>query len=349
MTTGFPGVDNERMKKTARVMADLVYTRVSTDEQSTQRQTYLLAEAGLVDGTEGVRLFSDPATSSKIPALQRAGFRELAGYARPGDRLTVSELFRLCRDLADILALRAWCQQQQVQLRVLSGALSNFTDLAATDATTTMLVNIVVSVGQFQRDLQNEQTRDGLHAGWAKGNVSGRRPHHTQLGVTDQIRRSYRDDGMSIAALAREHGVSRVAIRTAIADLLPNRPEPPAPAEAAIQPVRIEIPGKVASHLTSRTDLGEAEQHALRRGHTVRRGQGFSLHVTTLPEVHQALLAAAGTLGADGASSADHKAYRIYHDRLRPATTLAALPADNRPYPPDLTEYDALLNAAVTS
>ncbi|HEX8345297.1 MAG TPA: recombinase family protein [Actinoplanes sp.] len=76
---------------------------------------------------------------------------------------------RLCRDLADILALRAWCQQHQVQLRVLSGALSNFTDLAATDATTTMLVNIVVSVGQFQRDLQNEQTRDGLHAGWAKG------------------------------------------------------------------------------------------------------------------------------------------------------------------------------------
>jgi putative DNA-invertase from lambdoid prophage Rac len=28
-------------------MANLVYTRVSTDEQSTQRQTHLLAEAGL--------------------------------------------------------------------------------------------------------------------------------------------------------------------------------------------------------------------------------------------------------------------------------------------------------------
>jgi putative DNA-invertase from lambdoid prophage Rac len=40
-------------------MADLVYTRVSTDEQSTQRQTYLLAEAGLTEGAEGMRLFSD--------------------------------------------------------------------------------------------------------------------------------------------------------------------------------------------------------------------------------------------------------------------------------------------------
>ncbi|GIF45199.1 recombinase family protein [Actinoplanes xinjiangensis] len=324
-------------------MADLVYTRVSTDEQSTQRQTYLLGQAGLIDGADGVRLFSDPATSSKIPALERAGFKKLAGYARPGDRLTVSELYRLCRDLTDILALRTWCQQHQVQLRVLGGALSNFTDLAATDATTTMLVNIVVSVGQFQRDLQNEQTRDGLHAGWAKGNVSGRRPRHTQLGVTDQIRRSYRDDGMSIAALAREHGVSRVAIRTALADLLPNQPEQPTPAAAAAQAIRVEIAGKVASHLTSRTDLGETEQHALHRGRTVRRGQGFSLHVTALPQVHQALLAAAGALDADAAAPADRKAYRIYADRLRLAVQLAALPPDSRPGPPDLSKYDTLL------
>ena len=47
-------------------MANLVYTRVSTDEQSTARQIHLLAEAGLTPDTEGVRFFSDPATSSKI-------------------------------------------------------------------------------------------------------------------------------------------------------------------------------------------------------------------------------------------------------------------------------------------
>ncbi|MGQ4599923.1 recombinase family protein [Nocardia sp. R6R-6] len=88
-------------------MAELVYTRVSTDEQSTLRQTHLLA---------------DPATSAKIPALDRAGFRRLAGYARPGDRLTVSELYRQRGDLADILAGRDWCQRHGVKLRVLSGA-----------------------------------------------------------------------------------------------------------------------------------------------------------------------------------------------------------------------------------
>lgn len=301
-------------------MAELVYTRVSTDEQSTQRQTHLLAEAGLDAGVEEVRLFTDPATSSKTPALDRAGFRELAGYARPGDRLTVSELYRLCRDLADILAVREWCRVHGVKLRVLSGALSGIVDLAATDATTTMLVNVLVSVGQFQRDLQNELTRDGLAAAWAAGAKSGRRPRLAQLGVLDQVRQAYRD-GTSIAALARQHAVSRVAIRTAVADLMPGRPEHPAPAAlAAPRPVRVEIPGTIARHLAGRDSLGDAEREALRQGRQVRRGQGYSLHVIALPDVHHALLTAARMLGAGRASPAERKAYRIYAQRLSNAT-----------------------------
>jgi putative DNA-invertase from lambdoid prophage Rac len=301
-------------------MAELVYTRVSTDEQSTARQTHLLAEAGLVDGAHGVRLFADPATSSKIPALHRDGFRELARYARPGDRLTASELYRLCRDLPDILAVREWCQRRQVKLRVLSGALSGITDLAAADATTTMLVNVLISVGQFQRDLQNELTREGLAAAWAQGARSGRRPQIATIGATEAVRQEYRD-GASIAGLARRHQVSRVAIRTALADLLPGRAEQPAHTSAA-EPstIRIEIPGKVAHLLAGRIgDLGEAERQALQQGREVRRGQGYSLHITAPPDVHQALLAAAETVGESG-SPADRKALRTYRERLNTVT-----------------------------
>lgn len=48
----------------------------------------------------------------------------------------------------------------------------------------------------------------------------------------------------------------------------------------------------------------------------VRRGLGYSLHVTALPQIHQALLATAAALDTDGASPADRKAYRIYADRF---------------------------------
>jgi DNA invertase Pin-like site-specific DNA recombinase len=299
-------------------MANLVYTRVSTDEQSTRRQTHVLTEAGLTVGAEGVRFFSDPATSSKIPALSRDGFRELASYARPGDTLTVSELHRLCRDLHDILAVRTWCHARGVKLRVLSGALSGITDLAARDATTTMLVNVLVSVGQFQRDIQNELTREGLAAAWAKGTKSGRRPQIAQLGVVDDVRQAYRI-GTSIAALARAHGVSRGAIRTAVADLLPGHPEKPT-ATTEPETVIVEMPGKIARHLHGRDDLDDAQRQALRHGRTVRRGQGYSLHVTATPEIHHAMLRAAAPLNAERASSADRKAYRIYRERLNNAT-----------------------------
>ncbi|WP_239476433.1 recombinase family protein [Nocardia arizonensis] len=228
----------------------------------------------------------------------------------------MSELSRLCRDLADILAVRDWCQQHDVQLRVLSGALSGITDLAATDATTAMLVNVLISVGQFQRDLQNELTRKGLAAAWAQGSRSGRRAQVAAAGATAQVRQQYRD-GASIAALAREHQVSRVAIRTALADLLPGRREQPARTDSAEpHPVRIEMPGKIAHHITTQaTDLGEAERHALHQGQQVRRGQGYSLPVTAPPHVHQALLAAAETV-RHSTSAADRKAYRIYRERL---------------------------------
>jgi DNA invertase Pin-like site-specific DNA recombinase len=145
-----------------------VYARASTASQSLLRQRHILTEAGPLVRAEdvaggfrpagGVKLYEDPATTSKIPALNRPAFGKVAGAAHPGDTLTVSELFRLCRDLTDIQAVRDWCQARGVALRVLSGPLSNFADLAANDAATDLIVNVLIAVGEFQRDLQNELT-----------------------------------------------------------------------------------------------------------------------------------------------------------------------------------------------
>jgi hypothetical protein len=76
--------------------------------------------------------------------------------------------------------------------------------------------------------------------------TSGRRPQIAKLGVVDDVRRAYRT-GSSIAALARAHRVSRGAIRTAVADLLPGRPERPVASTAnavVAEPamVRVETP-----------------------------------------------------------------------------------------------------------
>jgi DNA invertase Pin-like site-specific DNA recombinase len=217
-----------------------VYSRSSTASQSLLRQRHILAEAGLLvrgeDVTggfrpaDGVLLYEDPATTSKIPALQRPAFGRIAAAAHPGDTLTVSELFRLCRDLSDIQAVRGWCQARGTVLRVLSGPLSNFADLAANDATTDLIVNVLIAVGQFQRDIQNELTEEGIAAAEAEGRYRGRPPALAGK-PAEEARTAYQERGASIASLARAHGVSRVAVRTALAGLLPGTPGPVASPE----------------------------------------------------------------------------------------------------------------------
>lgn len=110
-------------------------------------------------------------------------------------------------------------------LRVLSGPLSNFHDLAANDATTDLIINVLIAVGQFQRDLQNELTAEGIAAAEAEGRFRGRLPALSGA-PAEEARSAYRDQGASIAALARTHGVSRAAVRTALAGLLPGRAGP---------------------------------------------------------------------------------------------------------------------------
>lgn len=60
-------------------------------------------------------------------------------------------------------------------------------------------------------------TYDGLRAAEAKGSKGGRRPA-VAVDEIGTVRTSYLE-GRSIAALARDHGVSPGAIRTAVADL----------------------------------------------------------------------------------------------------------------------------------
>ncbi|WP_242440961.1 recombinase family protein [Streptomyces sp. CB02923] len=64
-------------------MANLVYKRFSTDQQSTARQDLVLAEAGIEDPI----VFEEEAgTSSRLHPLERPKFGKLLDYARPGRR-----------------------------------------------------------------------------------------------------------------------------------------------------------------------------------------------------------------------------------------------------------------------
>ncbi|MFI0789840.1 hypothetical protein ACH4Q6_30070 [Streptomyces lydicus] len=101
-----------------------------------------------------------------------------------------------------------------------------------------------LAASELQRDLRRELTYDGLRAAEAKGNKGGRCPVVTATKAA-AVRAAY-PDGQSITSLAREHDVSRGAIRTAVADLMPERAAVHQDVPASELAVALDMPGKVA-------------------------------------------------------------------------------------------------------
>lgn len=304
-------------------MANLVYKRVSTDQQSTDRQNLVLDEAGIEDP---VVFEEESGTSSRLHPLERPKFGDLLTYARPGDTVHISEMFRLVRGTGHILDVLDVLHRDRLALRIHDGAFSGM-DLTARHprtgellSTVKFMVQTLAAAGELQRDLQRELTYDGLRAAEAKGNKGGRRPVLAGDTVTD-VRAAYLE-GQSIAALGREYSVSRGAIRTAVADLLPEHVAAAEPVPAPELPVTLDMPGKVADFLRT-TELEPAQRAALDQGATVRRGQGYTLRVTAVLAVHHQLLARCQPLdGAQGvpAVPAQRKARREYENRVSALT-----------------------------
>ncbi|MFI0716772.1 recombinase family protein [Streptomyces inhibens] len=166
-------------------MANLIYQRVSTDQQSTARQNLLLAEAGIEDP---VVFEEDAGTSSRLHPLQRPKFGELLAYARPGDTVHISEMFRLVRGTQHILDVLDTLHAGRLALHIHDGAFSAM-DLTARHprtgkllSTVKFMVQALAAAGELQRDLQRELTYDGLRAAEAKGSKGSRHPRHARQG-----------------------------------------------------------------------------------------------------------------------------------------------------------------------
>ncbi|MFF4902536.1 recombinase family protein [Streptomyces sp. NPDC001068] len=314
-------------------MADRLYLRHSTDKQTDARQRHSLAALLAA----GAPVYEDPATSSRILSIDRPGFQRLLDEAAVGDTIRIADAARLFRSVADVLALRPVLARRGLHLRVESGLLSGI-DLAATDSGTTMVVNVLASVLQFQRELIAENTVEGVAAARAAGKTIGR-PTALSEDQAAKVVAAYKK-GAAVKALARQYGTSPKTIRRVLDDagvrevpedlsaLLDDQGQDGVTDDetAAADPVVvIDVPGLVAEQLRVVDD--DSIRIALAAGQTVRRGQGYSLRVAAPLGVHQAALAACAALAADGASPAGRKAYRVYADRVEAAPAARGMTA----------------------
>lgn len=171
----------------------LGYARVSTkgQGQSLDEQRRVLIQKGCD------RVFADVASGAKAA---RPGLDELIEYARAGDEVVVTRLDRLGRTTVDTLRTLTDLDERGIGVKALD------LDLDTTTAAGRLVVRVMAALGEWERDLLIERTREGLEAARKQGRVGGR---PRALEEKDQAAiRAALEAGLSVADVARMHGVS---------------------------------------------------------------------------------------------------------------------------------------------
>ena len=176
-------------------MRAAIYCRVSTADQSCERQVRELKAFAKRLKARVVRVFRETASGAKNDRAERKKVMALA-QAREIDAVLVSELTRWGRSTMDLLETLQTLQSFKVSVLAVSGL--QF-DLSTPHGK--LLVAVLASLAEFERDLVRERVRSGLAAARARGKILGRQkgfrpksdklaPKVMQLVQTGQ---SYRD------------------------------------------------------------------------------------------------------------------------------------------------------------
>jgi DNA invertase Pin-like site-specific DNA recombinase len=130
------------------------------------------------------------------PQLERA-----LDSLRKGDVLIVTKLDRLARNVVHLGQIVERIQKAGASLRIVSMGLDTGT------ATGKLMLNVMGSVAQFEREMMLERQREGIARAKAEGKYRG-----GKRSFSDERLAALRASGMSMAAIARELGVTRAAL-----------------------------------------------------------------------------------------------------------------------------------------
>ena len=190
------------------------YARVSTARQGESLDTQRDALLGV--GCDAQHFFSDTVSGSKWQrpgltnalAYMRPGLTNALAYMRPGDTLVVTRLDRLGRSVRETVTTIADLAERDINVRVLEPALDT------SKPTDKVVVNVMASLAEWERDLLIARTKEGVAHARAQGRVGGR-PKALTADQTRQVR-ALHASGENVTALSRSFGVSRQTIYRAL-------------------------------------------------------------------------------------------------------------------------------------
>ena len=174
---------------------EIGYARTSTDEQKAGLEAQVRELQAY-----GVQEVYQEQVSSVAERMQlTAALRAL----RQGDKLIVTKLDRLARSVKHLGEILEEIEAKKAGLVVLSMNLDTST------ATGKLMLNVMSSVAQFEREMMLERQREGIAKAKAEGKYKGRAP--TARGKADAVK-ALLAQGMDKTDIAKHLGISRASL-----------------------------------------------------------------------------------------------------------------------------------------
>jgi DNA invertase Pin-like site-specific DNA recombinase len=198
-----------------------LYCRVSTADQSCERQERDLSAFAARAGYEVVGTFKETASGVRLDRAERKRVLALV-QRREIDAVLVTELSRWGRSTTDLLATLKELEVRRVSLVAMNGMTF---DLATPHGR--MMATMLAGIAEFERELTTERIRSGIAAAKARGKRLGRQ--HGQRPKSDRLApkvlalialgRSYR-------LIGREIGLSKNTVAGIVkrARIAPEKP-----------------------------------------------------------------------------------------------------------------------------
>ncbi|KFC68890.1 RlgA protein [Bosea sp. LC85] len=171
------------------------YARASTLEQ----------EAGLAAQVRDLKaLGCEKIVTEQTSAVgPRPRLDEVLEFMRSGDVFTVTKIDRLARSVLHLSAIVEQLKAKGVELRIVGAGIDTTTPNGK------LMLNVLGSVAEFERDMMLERQREGIAKAKAEGRYKGRAP--TARAKSDEVR-ELAATGASMGDIAKRLGIGKGSV-----------------------------------------------------------------------------------------------------------------------------------------